>query len=373
MAHLEKLETGKWRAVVELGRDPSTGKRKRVTRIVNGPKWKAEEALHELAAKTSKGEYVEADNITVAEWCKHWLKIKSHEVAESTLSSYRSTVESHIIPAFGNMKLQELKPAHIQQYQADKLSGGLKPRTVQAHHTVLYMLMDAAERLEVAYRNPVSSVRAPSPNKPKHTFLKPKQIQAIQKEAEKYQYMHDLVTTILHTGLRKGEAAGLCWDCVNLEEGTIFIKRELQHKKGKGPVVVDRTKTDSSTREISINNTVVSIFRRRSKEQKENRLFLAEVYNDHNLVFCKKDGQPLSYHYITSLFKKLASQAGYPEASIHDLRHTHATLLHQAGEDLKDIQARLGHAQFATTADIYAKANTKDRKIADRMEEILSV
>ncbi len=371
MAHLEGLEKGKWRVVVELGRGPK-GKRRRVTRHIEGTKQEAEELMHRLADEVNRGDFVDREDITVVDWLDRWLERKKRGVAEATYKSYKYTIDAHLAEGFGGMPLQAVRPHHIQTYydrKLDELSG----RTVQLHHTILNAAFRWAERLEVIRRNPVAAIDTPRRNKPpKHTFLKPDEVQTIiqkSKEhayADGYNFMTPLIKVAVHAGLRKGELLGLKWDCVSLKNQTVQVKRTLL-PSGE---LVERTKHNSG-RIISISETVITILQKNKKKQAKHRLLLpGSEYEDRNLVFARKNGQPLSYNYVYRLFTKFASGVGI-DAAFHDLRHTHASLLHQAGVSLKDIQDRLGHSDYSTTANIYAKADTTSREVAQKLEEIL--
>jgi len=363
MAHLERQNNGSWTIVIEVGRDPETGKRKRITKNVRVDKPTAKKIMARMVTEIEEGTYVEDTDMAVDEYFQFWLDQKRQYVAQETYDFYKYKVNRHIIPGFGKKKVQNIKPSHIWEFQSEKMEEGLSNSTVRAIMNIVKQALGQAEALEIIKRNPASSIKAPSPEKPKHNFLNRNQVRVLLEETEGH-YMHDVILFAVHTGLRKGEILGLQWDCVDMDAQTIEVKRALG-KQG----IKDKLKNESSFRTIGVSNTIVKLLKKIKKEQAEYRLLLDDYYNN-DLVFTKENGQPLSYDYISELFRKYADRCNIP-ARFHDLRHTHATLLHQSGENLKDIQARLGHSSLATTSDIYAKANTTDMGIANKIEEIL--
>lgn len=366
MAHMKKIQNGKWRIVIEVGRDPQTGKRKRVSKTVNGPKWQAEEVMHDMVDRYNKGDYIHNNHVKVGEYLFSWIERHKHKIQETTYNSYMDMIKKHLEPAFRNIRLQELRPSHIYEYQRRKLDSKLSKRSVQYHHTILSVALKQAERLELIRRSPTASVSAPSPDKPRNTALKPKQVKKILEKVEGH-YMRDIIIVAVFTGLRKGELLGLKWDCVYFHEETIEIRRAMV----RGSKIKEVLKNKNSHREISVSDRVLSTLKKIKKTQAENRLRLGVYYEDQGLVFCKENGQPIPYGEPTRLFREFAKDCGI-KSKFHDLRHTHATLLHQSGEmELKDISARLGHAQLSTTADIYTRSNTKDKKAARILEDIL--
>jgi integrase len=155
------------------------------------------------------------------------------------------------------------------------------------------------------------------------------------------------------TGLRRGELLGLCWDCVDLEQGVITVKRQLQALKG-GLVLEETTKSKSGRRSVVLTDDAIRELKAHRKRQLQEKLLLGWAYQDHNLVFCREDGRPLEPAWFTKHFERLLAKAGVPVVRLHDLRHTHASLLLARGVHPKIVQERLGHSSITMTLDLYS-------------------
>ncbi len=160
-----------WEVTVDLGRDPVTKQRRRRSFTVRGKKCDAERALTAALAQRDRGIDVSPANITVGEYLRRWLRdYATHNVAPSTLARYTGIVDHHLIPALGPIRLQELRPAHIQAAYARALAAGgradgrqcgLAHRSVIQHHRVLREALRHAVEWQLLVTNPASAVRPP--------------------------------------------------------------------------------------------------------------------------------------------------------------------------------------------------------------------
>jgi integrase len=148
-------------------------------------------------------------------------------------------------------------------------------------------------------------------------------------------------------GLRRGEAAGLCWPDLDLEEATLTISRTLQEHAGR-PVLLP-PKTAASARTLALDRSTVAVLTAHRAHQRA----AAGVERPDGFVFAHRDGRPYSPSYLTHHFRALQELHGLPPIRFHDLRHGAATLALAAGADLKAIQDMLGHASIVLTADTY--------------------
>lgn len=153
------------------------------------------------------------------------------------------------------------------------------------------------------------------------------------------------------TGLRRAELAGLRWEDVDLDAGRLAVRRGL--------VSVDYRLLESSTksgkvRVVELDSETVASLRVHRRRQAEEHLALGSAYEDGGLVFAREDGRPIHPEQISRLFRRHADAAGLPRIRLHDLRHTHGTLLMGSGIHPKVVQERLGHHSSAFTMDVYA-------------------
>jgi len=360
MAHLRKRGDN-WQITIEVGRDPVTGKRERIYETVKGTKKEARKRMHELAYQVENGTYVEPSELTMKEFMLKWYEdYCKNNLAPSTQEYYEMIINSHYIPLLGNIKISDLKPMHIQSYITEKLNngrldgkeGGLSRKSVKRHYTVLNQILKYAVKLQVIDRNPADPISPPTPNKPEIQAMTHEELSELLEHVEGWLY--DFIYIASFTGARRGELLALRWKDVNFKEKKIQIKQSASKLSG-GRLVFREPKTNSSIRPIDIDEDIIKILKRRNKKQKEDRLRLGENYNnEYDLIFVKENGNPYFPDYATKQFKKAVRKLGLEEYRLHDLRHTHATLMLQAGVHPKIVQERLGHSSITQTLDTYS-------------------
>jgi integrase len=165
------------------------------------------------------------------------------------------------------------------------------------------------------------------------------------------------------TGMRRGELAGLKWQDVDFENGIISVRREVIFVPGQGHLVTP-PKSAKSRRAIDVTPNVITRLRQHRAIQSEERLRLGPVWVDEDWVLTKEDGTHISPNTFSRAFRAIRIECGLPPVRLHDLRHTHASLLLKAGVHLKVVQERLGHSNIAITADTYSHVSAGIQKAA---------
>lgn len=181
---------------------------------------------------------------------------------------------------------------------------------------------------------------------------------------------HISLQIAFNTGMRAAEVCGLTWDCVDLSKKTITVQKIIIKKEREW--VFGTPKTKSSNRTILIGNTLVNILKQHKKFQTENRLKYRQYYTDSNFVCTKENGEPLTTDSLKYLTRIVNYELQIP-FNFHSLRHTHATMLLEAGANIKDTQQRLGHSRISTTMDTYSHITDKLKQDSvDRFESFIS-
>ena len=361
MAHLRKRGPKKYQIIVELGRDPVTNKRKRkYVTVKNVTKKEAQKKMLELMQKYEDGSgLVEPKDMTFKELAKQYMNSHQHNIAQRTYDRYSGIVDNHLIPAFGNYKVDQIKAVHIQSYQNQKLTngkrrgeGGLSRATVAMHHNLLSSLFSEAQKLDLIDKNPVKLVSTPKAKRPKNNFLDEEQVNQLIEAADS-QFMKDYIRVAVACGLRRGEQIGLEWKDVDLKNKKVSITQALK-RTSKG-IELGEPKTSSSRRSIAITDDIVAVFKRIKKRQAKQKLALGSDYNTRfNLIFCEDDGRYCNPNTVTRRFKRAAKKIGLDDIKLHDLRHTMASLMLKSGANPKIVQERLGHASIMQTMDRYS-------------------
>lgn len=355
MAHLVNMGNKKWRIAIELGRDPRTGKRKRKYKTFSGTKKEAELEKLKMIKKYKGG--APAEEITTKEYLLKWLKnyAKNH-VAYSTYKDYKSIIKKHLIPAFGNIKLKNIHARHIIKYQNDKLESGklnskdgLSNRTVQKHHRLLSQaLKHAVSPYEYIESNPCQGINAPSPKTREINPLDKEQAQKLLDFIEYDTNFYTLIYLDLYTGLRRGELLALKWKDIDLDNLRLHVRRSTEVIRG-GEIKVryNEPKTKSSIRTVDFDeDTAQKLLRYRE--------YIKSHSNPEDLVFRLDNKKPMHPDYVSRRFRRKRNKIGFDNLRFHDLRHTHATWLLQAGVNPKIVQERLGHQDVTITLKIYS-------------------
>lgn len=138
MAIYEIVKGKKYKIVIEAGRDPATGLRRRITRTISGRKHTAELEEVKIMEQLEQGTYVEPKRITIRSWLDTWMEdYKKHELRRTTFEVYKILIDAHIVPALGGATIQGLRPENIQKLYNNKLAEGLSPKSIRHIHTIL--------------------------------------------------------------------------------------------------------------------------------------------------------------------------------------------------------------------------------------------
>lgn len=344
---VEQLPDGRWRAVLSLGVDPVTRKRRRM-KFYGKTKQEALAKLREAQTAHGKGELDRAGRTTFGEWAARWLAVHKEAVEHSTWRRYREVIEGRLVPWLGPVRLAKITEETVEGLYADLAGAGLSASERNRCGQYLSTVMRAALRRKLIRSNPVPEV--PRPKKPRAEFPSwtVAQVGAFLTACRGHR-LEPLFTLALDTGARPGELYALHWPQVDLRAGTVALLRSLDSRAS--PPVLKDVKTPRGRRTVAVARQTVELLRaHRERMRAEGRdveagpVFLSEAGSlyQHTSV----------YH---NHFLPLVRRAGVPRIRPYDLRHTSATLLLVAGVNIKVVSERLGHASIQITLDHYAK------------------
>jgi integrase len=280
----------------------------------------------------------------VSVFLPEWLDGQAY-LRPSTQASYRAHIENYLNPTFGNLTLTEIKVPRVERFAHDLAARGLAAGTVQRVLSTLRSAMSYGVRMGLIPSNPASGIRVPSSiSRPARTWTPDESatfLAGLGGDAAGV-----LLRLALTTGMRRGELLGLRWSHVDLGGGLLRV--ECSRVSVGGLVIEGPPKSRNGIRTVYLDQQTVSLLRCLRVAQKP-----SEDIGD-GLLFVYDDGRPMSPWWVSRYFEQVAQGAGLPRIRFHDLRHSSATLGLAAGESLKEVSARLGHAGIAITADIYA-------------------
>lgn len=359
---------GLWVVTLELGKDPVTGKRRRKT-FAGKTRKAAKQKLADYLEATRKG-YINPTDETLAQYLERWLRdVAAHSVRTVTLQSYRWQLAPIIDGALGQIRLTDLQPAQVQQFYSHRLAEGKSRRTIQYTHSVLRKALNQAVQWGLIPSNPTDAVDPPRPARKEMQTLTAEQIRMLVGVLDG-DPLGPLYRLAIYTGCRRGELVALRWQDVDLESGTIRITRTAQLVGNE--VRWSEPKTARSRRVIPLPAQAVTMLRQHRRRQLEERLANALVYEDQDLVFARSDGRPWNPGHVTQHWALVLKKAGLPHVRLHDLRHTHATLLLEAGIHPKVVSERLGHSTTTLTLDTYSHVlPTLQKEAANAIEAVL--
>jgi integrase len=298
----------------------------------------------------------------------------SDTVKATTFERYEQITRLHLKPALGRVKLKALTPAHIRGLYREKLEAGSSARTVCYVHTTLHKALKQAVMDGLIPRNATEAVKPPQPSREEMRPLTPEQANLLLQVAhEAGDRLEALYVLAIHAGLRQGELLGLMWDDVDLEDGSLQVRRTLAITKN-GPVFTF-TKTAGSRRSVKLTSKAIDALKHHLERQ------LGEIGSARCGTRTASYSPPrraspstLNRHNLTRRsFKPLLKRAGLPEIRFHDLRHTCATLLLTRNLNPKIVSEMLGHSTIAITLDTYTHVLPNMRnQAAAAMEEALS-
>lgn len=352
MAHgsMLRLDNGKYRVCFEYGFD-EYGKRIRKHKTFTSRK-EADLALSRHNVTMEDGTAVAPRVMTLKEWLEYWLNnMYAQRSAETSVYAYRNMIDRHIVPALGNLKLQRLKPMHVQKYYSTLMDEKeLSPNTVIKHHDLLNTALKAAVKQEYLVRNPLDGVERPKKIQHQANIYTPEQLQKLF-QLIKGDRLETAVKLGSYLGLRREEISGLKWEDIDFETRTLCICRAMTQVGSK--IVVKDTKTNASQRKLYIPDGLLLALRKELKRQAENKKNFGEAWQESGFVIVWEDGRPYRPNYISELFTKFLKDNGLPKIVLHELRHTFASISNEAGVQEFNIGKAMGHANVGTTKKIY--------------------
>ncbi|GAF14889.1 integrase [Bacillus sp. JCM 19046] len=364
-----------WSFTIDIGRDPATGKR--LQRTKGGFKTKKEAQNHcaSLIDQLNKGVSFDNEHVKVGEFIDHWLEhVAKRKVTERTLLNYSRVLNKRIRPHLQEMKLKELKLHHGQALVSKMLEEEKSERYIEYAFTCFRNVLNYAVKSEILVKSPLEHLELPRPRRAQISTWTAEEIKRFMQfsQVENPIYMIPLYIAA-HTGMRRGEVLGLQWDHVDLIRKKISVEFSLAYDEPNHKFILTEPKTQSSYRQITIDDNLVNVLKEHRKRQLKMHDLFGNKNDDWNLVCANHDGGPLYGRMVAHHFDQVAKKAGLNKIRIHDLRHSHATLLLRMGVNPKIVSERLGHSSIKMTLDVYSHV-TEDmqEKTADMIGDILN-
>lgn len=352
-----------WRVVLDLPRGPG-GERRQLSKTFP-TKREAEAALPGILLHHQAGE-VDFGRVTVSTFLKEvYLPYAATQNETNSLSTVTYNL-SHWQPLLGGLTMAQLDPIALR-VAISKLPANLADATRRNAWQALKTAIGVAVREGYLSKNPCERVGLPKRSTVSSSGSSPErfrvwtdqQMRQFLSEVREYGKLrhYALFAVAFGTGMRIGELLGLSWQSVEFKQRQLRVIQALHWSR---PPESRRwwlgsPKTRSSVRTIEVDEDTMNILKEYQSWQLKRREMLGDRWkNDSDLVFANPDnGQPYSFQTVARVLDRVANRLGLPHIRVHDMRHTHATLLLEAGIQVKVVSERLGHASVRTTLEIY--------------------
>jgi integrase len=342
--------------------DPGTGKRQQHTK--GGFKRKeparppksdsAREFLNSVVGKVQTGEWRADRPLTVAQLVKdHWLPAQRERVRPTTWEQYRGAVDSWVLPYFAAVKVVALTPKEVTDWQARlRAERRLAARSIQMSTGFLKAATKYGLETGLIGRDPLVGVRRPRAESRTMTVWTPEQARTFL-SATRSDRLYPAFALFLSRGLRRGEVAGLKWEHVDLDAGSLRVAT-TRVLMGDGRAVESGPKTKAGARTIDLDASVVSILRQHRRHQLQEQLKAGEAWESTGYVFTNELGTPYYPGYFSDAWERRISALGLPSIRLHDARHSCFSAMLKDGTAIKVVQELAGHSSATVTLDVYA-------------------
>ena len=304
--------------------------------------------MAEREAAVAKGELFGAGRQKLSELLDEWLEIVAATRRATTFQGYRWYCRKYILPELGHIALKDIQPSHLQRFYSGMVGSGLSSSTTAQAHRILHRAFNHAVKLGLAVRNPADAATPPKVRRKETKTLSVSDVQ-IFVEAARRSSFYPVFVTLIWTGARRSEVLGLMWKDVDTLLGTISIRRAMHVLKG-GEVLFQEPKSRAGQRSIAMPPTL-------NLALAEHRAVMERIrgpLQEDDLVFTWEDGRPMRPLSVSHAFRRIARRAGLKGVRLHDIRHSHATILLEQGVHPKVVSERLGHSGINITLDLYS-------------------
>lgn len=349
-----------------LGTDSATGKRIRVTRQGFDTKKEASLALSRLKLEVEEKGYKRSVRYKFSDAYKLWLDQYKNTVKESTLNKTIEIFDNHILPLFGNLYLDKVTVVFCQSAVNEWYTTLQKYKAVSNYVSRVF---EYAISIGIVEINPVKKISMPI----KKVDVQEEKVLNFYDKDELTHFFDCLKTenkplqlalfrTLAFTGARKGEIIALQWKDINFMDNTININKTVSLGLNNA-LIIQTPKTKTSVRIISMDPQTMAVLKTWKKTQKENYFKLGfNTLNPTQLVFPSAKNTIMQPPKVGKYLDVIVSKHHLKRITTHGFRHSHCSILFEAGASIKEVQDRLGHSDIQTTMNIYAHVSKKAKE-----------
>jgi integrase len=388
---IHKDQSGKgWHGWVSMGAHPVTGKP--VRKHVRGrSKSEVAEKVAKLEAQRDGGIVPVGRDTTLIDWLEAWVAARARSVRPNTVSGYRTDLLHVTRSGVGAVKLRSLAPEHIERVYARVLASGCTAGSVAHVKRTARAALNVAVQRGYLPRNPVPLAQEP---RAEEFELEPYAAAEIARILIAARARRNGVRwSLALLGLRQGEVLGLQWKYVDLDAGTLRVRRTLtwlpwQHgcadagepicgrkagycpKRHGGGAYLGEPKSAAGKRTIALPAPMVAELREHRRRQAAGRMAAGSLWHEQGFVVAGHRGGPVDRSTDTEDWCELVEAAGVRRLRIHDLRHSAATALLVLGEDSRVLLGVMGWTSMALVQRYTHLVPELRRSVADRQAQM---
>lgn len=379
-----------WTLSLSLGNDPITGKRIQKYRSFKGTKAQARRALEEFRREIEGGLQIDADKVTFGEYGQQWIDAReaSGRLAVSTILRDKGIFE-HLKRHLSGVLLQDIDAPMVRGLYIKYAEEGIGQNTLSKIAVTLKQILKQAVVDDLIIKNPCDAVEAPKRKRSDvGRALDKKGVEKLVRKLNAYENQDyplegaerqratsnmahvTAVRLVLSAGLRRGEVLGLSWSDIDFDTGFLTVARSVDKvtRQLKDP------KTQSSKRMIALDAQTLSDLSRWKNMQRKYLNYLGIEQGKDTPVLTNEAGVRMEANNLSRWWRDFRDANGFEGLRLHDLRHTHATLLVSGGLNIKAVSSRMGHSSVGITLDLYSHAQREDDiKAASMIGEIIGM
>ena len=356
----------RYKFLIYVGKDETTGQTIQIKKQGFKTQEQALESYLKYRLKVVKGEYVPVTKrkLRLSDLYDMWIKLYKKTVEESTFASTEKIFKNHVLKQLGNVYLNKLTVVQCQN--AVNIWADEAPKTFKRFMFYASKLINYGITMELIKKNPMKKVIPPKVERDtsKFTdFYSKDELKTFLKDAKEYNFRYFIFFRLLaYSGMRKGECLALKWSDIDFKNNTIDINKSLKAGENNR-LYVGKPKTKDSFRCLNMDAKTMNYLKQwRTKQQKQMFKLGMNFLSNNSLIFANSKGTYTVLSKPQRWNNAICKEYGLRHIKVHGFRHTHASLLFDAGVSMKDVKERLGHSDITTTMNIYTHVTKKKAK-----------
>ena len=350
-----------------LGVDPATGKPRKTTRRGFATKKEAQLTLSRLKFEIEENGFTKVTHDNFEEIYLLWFdSAYKNTVKESTYVKTKEMFRVHILPAFGSMKLNKISVTYCQTTVNNWCDSLAKYRVMKNYVT---KVLDYSIALGLLKDNPMRKITMPKrkeivDGEKVENYYNKEELQHFLDciKSDGFTRWHALFRLLAFSGMRKGEALALEWKDIDFNQSTVTVNKTLARGENN-KLIIQSPKTKTSFRTVSVDPGTMQLLKEWRKEQARDYLKLGfNTMQPSQVVFTTYKNEYMQLASVTNRINKIIKKHDLKVITTHGLRHTHCSLLFEAGASIQEVKERLGHSDIQTTMNIYTHVTEKAKE-----------